>query len=186
MVQAETVKKESLGQRIMVIGCTGSGKTTLALSLGELLRLPVIHMDKEFWLPGWKLRPEDEWIEKLRAFAAQDSWIIEGNYGEGIDFDIRFRRADSVIFLDYSRLVCLFRVLRRHIRLRGGGTVPGCTPGCKHTLSWQYVKFIWRFPQRPRQRIFQKFSYYSSVNKIILKTPKEAKKFIESLAPAGV
>jgi len=75
-------------QKIIVIGSPGSGKSTFALKLGKQLNLPVMHLDANFWNPGWVKTPEDKWRELVSKLVSGDKWIIEGNYTR--TFDIRF------------------------------------------------------------------------------------------------
>ena len=51
--------------RILILGCGGAGKSTLAGQLGEILDLPVIHLDQEYWQPGWVPTPDDEWLRRV-------------------------------------------------------------------------------------------------------------------------
>ena len=67
-------------ERIMIIGCGGAGKSTLARQLGEKLNLPVVHLDKLFWHPGWVESEKAEIDEKILREMQKDQWIIDGNY----------------------------------------------------------------------------------------------------------
>ena len=53
-------------ERVLIIGCGGSGKSTLARQLGEKTGLPVVHLDKLFWHPGWVESPPEEIDEKIQ------------------------------------------------------------------------------------------------------------------------
>ena len=66
-------------QRVAIIGSGGAGKSTLARQLGEATGLPVVHLDREYWAPGWVEPPRDEWTRKVALFAAEDAWIMDGN-----------------------------------------------------------------------------------------------------------
>ena len=98
-------------KRVLVIGHPGAGKSTLAARLGELTGLPVIHLDKEFWREGWVQMPRSEWKGKTERLVQGDEWIIDGSYDHTLE--IRLARADTVIFLDFSRYLCLWRVCKR-------------------------------------------------------------------------
>ena len=95
----------------MIIGCSGSGKSTLARKLADLTGLPLIHLDREYWRPGWVEPDKLEWLAAVRAVAARPRWIIDGNYSASLG--IRVAAADTVIFLDFPRWVCLWSVLCR-------------------------------------------------------------------------
>jgi len=95
----------------VVTGIAGSGKSTLSRALSAKTGLPVIHLDIHFWKPGWVEPTEDEWREKQRDLITHDKWILDGNYDATLD--LRLERADSAVFLDTSRLVCVGRALVR-------------------------------------------------------------------------
>ncbi len=83
-------------RRLLVMGCSGNGKSTLSNQLSERLGLPHISCDRDiFWLPGWKLRPRPEIVERMTAFAAEDRWIIDGNSPARCLFACRGRRRSS-------------------------------------------------------------------------------------------
>ena len=65
-------------KKIIIIGCSGSGKSTLARKLGEITQLPVIHLDKLWWKPGWETVSCDEFDVLHQAAMAEPAWIMDG------------------------------------------------------------------------------------------------------------
>ncbi len=90
------------GQRINVVGVTGSGKTTLARRLSDRLDIPHVELDALFWGPGWTETPDDVFRERVRQALAGERWVVDGNYSR--IRDIIWPRADTIIWLDYSWL----------------------------------------------------------------------------------
>ncbi|MFX8106590.1 AAA family ATPase, partial [Acinetobacter baumannii] len=72
-------------RRVVVIGCSGAGKSTLARRLGERTGLPVVHLDREDWRPGGGEPPRGDWRARVAALAADESWIMDGQYGGTLD-----------------------------------------------------------------------------------------------------
>lgn len=79
-------------KKILVIGNCGSGKSIFSRKLARKLDIPLIHLDREFWKPGWITTPEDEWQEKVKQLVAHDQWIIDGNYFKSMP--LRMQAAD--------------------------------------------------------------------------------------------
>lgn len=129
-------------KRILVIGCSGGGKSTLARALGEKLALPVVHLDVLFWKPGWVESSYDEFRPKVAAAVAEDRWIVDGNFSR--TFDLRLPRADTVVWVDQPRRVCLWRAFRRTLTLFGE-TRADLAPGCPEKIDPAFYRFIWNF-----------------------------------------
>lgn len=138
-------------RRIVVIGSSGAGKSTFARRLGAVTGLPVTHIDQLFWQPGWVPTPTPLYLERLSAVVAQDRWIIEGVNASTLD--LRLPRTDLLIWLQRSRLACLWRIGRRVVS--SWGTVrPDMCPGCPEQLpDREFLAYIWTFPQRIAPRI---------------------------------
>lgn len=96
--------------RIVVVGCGGSGKSTVARRLGEILELPVTHLDAVYYDRDWNPLPHKEFALRQERLVAGRRWLIEGNYASTLP--IRLAAADTVIFLDLPAVVCL-RLNRR-------------------------------------------------------------------------
>jgi len=137
-------------QRVAIIGCSGAGKTALAVELGRLLGLPVVHLDQAYWRPGWAMPGVDEWMAIHCRLLEGDRWIIDGNYQSTLE--ARVRRADTVIWLDYGRRVCLARAVRRWFT-SWGRTRPDMAPGCPEHVDLPFLAYIWGFRRRQRPRI---------------------------------
>jgi len=108
------IKKRIIGEKIVIVGTTGSGKTTFAGRLSVLTGIPHFELDGLFWKPDWQEAPREEFREKIISVTDKSKWIIDGNYAW--NQDITIGRADTVIWLDCSKLLSLYRVLTRSLR----------------------------------------------------------------------
>ncbi|MEJ7704935.1 MAG: hypothetical protein WKF47_15355 [Geodermatophilaceae bacterium] len=70
-------------QRVMVVGCAGAGKSTVAGIVGQRLGLPVVHLDQHYWAASWVEPDEATWRQRQRALVAGARWVIDGNYSHG-------------------------------------------------------------------------------------------------------
>jgi len=163
-------------KRIAIIGSGGSGKSTLARQLGAILDLEVIHLDSLFWHPGWVETPREEWIKIQQELVEKETWIIDGNYGGTLH--LRLEAADTVIFLDLPRHICLWRVIKRWSQYAGRPR-PDLGPGCPEQLDWSFLSWIWNYPKQRRLSILERLKAYSSERRIVvLKHPNEVQQFL--------
>jgi adenylate kinase family enzyme len=138
----------------VILGSGGAGKTRLALDLAERTGLPVVHLDPLFWRPHWQPAPIDEARAAVAAAVEEPRWIMDGNFlGLGLD-DPRFRRADTVVFLDVPRTRCLCRIANRRVRDRGRRRVD-LPEGCKEGLERGFVLWVWRYQRDNRPRVLE-------------------------------
>lgn len=139
-------------QKIAIIGSPGSGKSTLARELGAILRLPIHHLDTLYWRSGWQPMARPDWEALQANLVEQERWIIDGNYRSTLP--IRIGAADTVIFIDLPRSVCLWRAIRRVFQYRGHSR-PDMAEGCEERIDRQFLAFIWGYPEKERPRVLQ-------------------------------
>lgn len=97
--------------RILILGCPGSGKTHYAKKLESLLGYSLYSLDDLYWKANWQRPLDKEFIQLLEPIVEMEQWIIEGNYSRFLD--IRLKHAEVVVLLDKPTLTCLFRVVGR-------------------------------------------------------------------------
>lgn len=137
-------------RRVLVIGCPGAGKSTLARRMAGALGLPLIELDRVFWRPGWIQTPGEVFREAVVRLTGSAAWIMDGNYGD--TYDLRMPAADTVVFLDLPRGACMYRVVMRTI-LGYGRTRPGLPPECPERFDREFLNYVWNFRFRHRPRI---------------------------------
>ena len=109
-MNSEDIKIESL-KRIVIVGTSCSGKTTLAKNLAQALGVKHIELDSIYWLPGWVGRPKEEFRNLVEKEVAADLWVLDGNYSK--TRDIVWKRATTIIWLNYSFPLVAYQALRR-------------------------------------------------------------------------
>jgi adenylate kinase family enzyme len=163
-------------QRVLVIGSGGSGKSTVATRLGELLNLEVNHLDKCYWRAGW-VKPElDEWLTTVTNLIERDSWIIDGNYSGTLEQ--RLQKCDTIVFLDLSRVLCLLRIVKRFLIYRNG-TRPDVAEGCRESLNFEFVSWIWNYPRRSRPKVIRLLHEHAQTKQIFwLRSRRDVQRFL--------
>ncbi|MFB5191661.1 DNA topology modulation protein [Alicyclobacillus fastidiosus] len=144
-------------RRIIVIGSPGAGKSTFSRELAERLELPLYHLDSLYWKPGWVERSRDEWFAIHEDVLAKPTWVIDGNYGGTLR--PRVEAADTVIWLDLPRPLCLYRCLKRVVR-HWGRTRPDMGADCPERLDLDFLKYVWRFKRNGRAKILTCLAEY--------------------------
>lgn len=139
-------------RRILLIGSPGSGKSTLARALGARFHLPVTHLDRLWWQPGWVELGAEKFRPLVAEIVARDKWVIDGNYSN--TWDLRMPRADTIVWMDLPRRVCLWRVFRRAVtqygRVRGD-----MAPGCPERFDPEFFRYVWNFKASHDERIME-------------------------------
>ncbi len=165
-------------ERIMIIGCGGAGKSTLARVLGEKTGLPVVHLDKLFWRPGWEQISREEFNQLHWEALAGEAWILDGNFdrtmAERMDY------CDTVIYLDFSRVTCLLGVVRR-ILTTYGTVRPDMGEGCPERFDWEFLQWVWNFNKNKREKICRLLEQHTEKEIFILKNRRQVRKFLNKI-----
>jgi len=101
-------------RRIVVVGTSCSGKTTIARRISNILEIPHIELDAIHWKPGWQETSSEEFRELVSSAISQGSWVVDGNYSKVRD--IVWSRADTLIWLNYKFWVVFSRALKRSFK----------------------------------------------------------------------
>lgn len=167
------MKKEKL-KRIAVIGLPGSGKSTFATRLGITLNIPVHHLDKHMF-DGKIKRDKKEFLSIKEALVNEESWIIEGCSLSTLE--MRFARADTIIYFHLPRGLCIWRVLKRLFTFDKRIADTGCLNG----INWALIKYIWNFDRDKRESIEELRKRHPNVEFLIFRQSQDSEKYLEKL-----
>ena len=169
-------------ERILIVGNSGAGKSTMARALSEKTGLPVVHLDRLFWRENWQHIAREEFDALLQQELEKSQWIIDGNYDRTVS--TRLAYCDTVIYLDYPRWQCLLGVVKRVISSYGK-VRPDMGDGCPERFDWEFMKYVWNYNRENREKLYRKLNALDRVNVIVFKNRKEGNLFLRNLNNSG-
>jgi len=133
-----------------------------------------------FYKKGWVEVGKDIFDQRLSETVAKDKWIIDGNFVRTMD--VRFEKADTIIFLDYSRFQSLCGVFVRLIR-DYGKVRKDMAEGCPESFDWEFLKYVYSFNKKHRPKILSTLkNIKTDCNVIVFKSRKQSEKWLENLS----
>ena len=166
-------------ERIIIIGCGGAGKSTLARKLGEKTGNPVVHQAQIWWAPGhWQHLEREEFDRRLMEEVEKPRWILDGNFNRTLE--VRLEKCDTVIYLDFSRMACLRSWMGRVIK-NWGHARADMAEGCTEWFDPEMARWIWRFNRDNRQRYYGLLGGLEGKQVYILKNRREVERFLKEL-----
>ncbi|HEU0116714.1 MAG TPA: AAA family ATPase [Thermomicrobiales bacterium] len=139
-------------KRVVVIGAAGSGKTSLAAALARRLRAPHVELDALYWESNWAPTARETFRRRVEAALADETWVVDGNYSSARD--VVWRRADTLVWLDYPLPVVLWRLARRSVTriVRNDELWNGNRETLRHLLRGKDSLFVWAIQSHRRYR----------------------------------
>lgn len=167
--------------RVMIIGFCGSGKSTLARLIAEKIGVEPTHLDVLHWLPGWVESSREYKRNALRPILEKEKWVIDGNYIKVL-LDERRALADTIVFLDFNRLLCLYRVIKRRFEY-SGKTRADMGEGCPEKIDLDFLRWV-VFDGRKNRKKYQSVirdAEKAGKRAVMLKRPGQVKAFLNDL-----
>lgn len=149
-------------ERIIIVGCPGSGKSRLAAELARITGLPLIHLDNLWWRPDRTHISREEFDRLLGETLRGERWIVDGDYSR--TRQVRFAACDTAIFLDYDEEVCMRGITERV------GTARPDIPWTEDALDPELVDKVRRYREEERPLVYGLIDRYPKKRVLIFRT----------------
>ena len=170
------MKQERLGSKIAIVGCCGSGKSTLSRKLCDCTGLPLYHLDMIWWRPDETHISREAFDQRLDGILKGERWIVEGDYSR--TYEPRLRACDTLIFLDYDEETCM-EGLRTRV-----GQKRSDIPWVEQKLEQELVDFVYSFRRDNRPRLLALLERYPEKQALLFKTRAETETWLERVRTA--
>jgi adenylate kinase family enzyme len=157
--------------KIMIFGRPGGGKSTFARILSTLTNIPVHHLDRHFYLPNWVERNYQEFLDIQQSIVETDRWIIDGNNTKSLE--TRYKNADLVLYFNYPKLTCYWRVLKRFLTKKENSEDRAF--GCSENIRWCLLKYMWHFEERVKFQLTKFQKEYPKVQFVEIRSDDDLK-----------
>ena len=161
-------------ERVLVIGCPGSGKSTFSRKLQTMTGLPLYHLDLLYWNEDRTVVPREAFLDRLEAVLSKPRWIVDGNYASTMER--RLEAADAVFFLDYDTQLCLESVLMRRGKERPD--MPWMEQEGEEP-DREFLEMIQGFSQKGRKQILDLMDRYPEKCWIVFRNREEAETYLD-------
>ena len=157
-------------KKVIVIGCPGSGKSTVSRALHNKTGIPLYHLDMMYWNADKTTVEKSVFLERLSAVLEKDEWIIDGNYGSTME--LRMAVCDTVIFLDYPLDVCLDGIKERRGKPRSD------MPWIETEEDAEFIEFIKNYNEQQKPKVLELLEKYRDKNIIVFKSREQTDAFL--------
>ena len=157
-------------QKVIVIGCPGSGKSTFSRALSQITGLPLTHLDMLYWNADKTTVERSVFIERLLEVLQKDAWLIDGNYSSTME--LRMQECDTVFFLDYPADICL-----QGVKDRQGKPRPDM-PWVETEEDTEFLEYIQNFQAESRPQVLELLQKYSHKTIYVFHNHREAHMFL--------
>jgi adenylate kinase family enzyme len=178
-------------RRIAILGPPGAGKSWLAQQLAGILDVPVIHLDRLYWKPGWVATPDPEWQVIQLGELERDSWIADGIQEERIEANLWLDAADAIVFIDASPLTSIWRVTKRRLDSANGPEMPAdCKPAPFYKAFPRFLRFLDVYRRVVRPEVLADLARREQRQQVaIMRNEEDVQRFLASVkaqrAPLG-
>ena len=168
-------------QRVLVMGSSGSGKSTFAMRLSEITGIPFVSLDALFWKPGWVKSDKAEFRERVTQAARQPRWIMDGNFQSHL-VELRRDVSDTVIWFDLPRSTCMFGILKRIARSYGQ-VRPEMGEGCPEKIDFEFFRYVWTYRRLQRPKLLDYFQGLRADQSLVCFTDRaQADDYLQQIA----
>jgi adenylate kinase family enzyme len=168
-------------QRVLVMGSSGSGKSTFARRLSEITGIPFVSLDALYWKPGWVASDKAEFRERLTEVALQPRWIMDGNFPSHL-VELRRDACDTVIWFDLPRRSCMFGIMRR-IAGSYGKVRPEMAEGCPERIDFEFFRYVWTYRRQQRPKLLDYFQGLRADQSLVCFTDRtQANDYLKEIA----
>ncbi len=160
-------------KKIIVLGPSGTGKTTLARKLGEKLGIPYLHLDTVYWKKNWIHVDKKEFHNFMVSYLKQHGkWVIDGNYTNNEHFIWRLKLADTIILLDFPSTVSLRGILERAEKYKNR-VRSDMAEGCVEGIDQVFLRYTAFYSKNRTPLLKAKINKYSKGKNIFIFNNRE-------------
>lgn len=156
-------------QRIIIMGCPGSGKTYVAQKLGERLDISVIYLDKLWRGKEGSHISKEEFDTRMEKALALDSWIMDGDFSRTME--MRLKKCDTIVYLNLPRRICLRNLFRRAWAARKDPN--------GEKLTKEKVQYVWNYRKQNRIRNDIWIAKTKHAQVVTLRSNRQVRAFLE-------
>ncbi len=167
------MERPTLGKRIIIVGCPGSGKSSLAKRLQMRTGLPLFHLDNVWWKADRTHITEEEFDKRLHTILQGEEWIIDGDYSR--TYEPRLLDCDTVIFLDLSVEECMKGIMERVGKARAD------IPWTEQQPDPELVELVSRYPADNRPILYDLIGKYPDKQLFVFRTRAQAEAWLSGI-----
>jgi adenylate kinase family enzyme len=187
--RTQPLDQDTLIQRVLVVGTTNAGKTTMARRLAARIGAPHVELDALFWGPNWAEASDEDFFANVANRTAGDSWVVCGNYSRVQH--LLWPRADTMVWLDPPLRVILRRAIFRTVR-RSVLRTELWASGNRERISnlWSDKDSLYSFAKSSHPRRTERYeaaiesAELAHIEVVRLRSPKAARGWLRSVPPS--